>query len=126
VNGKLLIVFAVIACLAAGSPAAFAHHGTSDYDVSILLSLHGTVTQFQFVNPHSILNFTVKNDQGKVEDWQGELQSPGMMLRRAHWNKDTLKPGDQVTVVGSPAKNGSKTMIIRKVVLADGQEFPVS
>ena len=83
-NGKLLIVFAVVAGLVTGSTATFAHHGTSDYDLTILLSLRGTVTQFQFVNPHSFLNFTVKNDQGKEEDWQGELQSKERPLEQGH------------------------------------------
>jgi hypothetical protein len=126
VTCKLLVILSVIAGLAIGSPATFAHHGTSDYDLNITLSLHGTVTQFQFVNPHSFLSITVKNDQGKDEEWLGELQSPGMLYRRGHWNKDTVKPGDQVIMVGSPAKNGSKSMIVRKVVTADGQEYPSS
>jgi Family of unknown function (DUF6152) len=57
---------------------------------------------------------------GKMEKWQGELTSPNH-LARAGWTKSTLKPGDQVTIIGGPAKSGSTTMWIRKV-LKDGQE----
>lgn len=100
------------------------HHGVSDYDVGTVVSWQVTVTDFMFVNPHSLLNFTRKNEQGQLEEWQGELQSPSMLSRRGHWTKDTVKPGDQITVFGCRARNGSKTMLVRKVVLADGQEYP--
>jgi hypothetical protein len=92
--------------------------------MSNLVTWHVTVADFLFVNPHALLTFTSKNDQGKVEEWQGELQSPSMLSRRGHWTKETVKTGDQITVVGCPARNGSRTMFLRKVVLANGEEFP--
>jgi hypothetical protein len=106
------------------SPAVFGHHGVSDYDMGTVVTWHVTVTDFVFVNPHALLDFTRKNDQDKVEDWQGELQSPNMLARKGHWTKDTVKAGDQITVFGCPARNGSKTMLVRKVVLSNGEEFP--
>lgn len=106
------------------SPAMFGHHGVSDYDVAKVVTWHVTVTEFLFVNPHSLLGFTRKDDQGKIEEWQGELQSPSMLSRRAHWTKDTVKTGDEITILGCPARNGSKTMLVRKVVLSNGEEFP--
>lgn len=106
------------------TPIAFAHHGVSDYDVANVISWQVTVTDFTFANPHSLLNFTRKNEQGQLEQWQGELQSPSMLARRGHWTKDTVKPGDQITVFGCRARNGSKTMLVRKIVLADGEEYP--
>jgi hypothetical protein len=120
-----LIIFYLAAAIALFviSPAAFGHHGISDYDLAQVLTLHVTVTEFQFVNPHSLLGFTRKNDDGKMEEWQGELQSPSMLARHSHWTKDTVKPGDQITIVGCPAKNGSKTFLVRKVVLASGEEL---
>ena len=99
------------------------HHGVSDYDMANVVTWHVTVTEFLFVNPHALLNFTRKNDQGKIEEWQGELQSPNMLSRRGNWTKDTVKTGDQITILGCQAKNGSKAILLRKVVLSNGEEF---
>lgn len=114
----------VVAVFLMVSPTVFGHHGVSDYDVTNVVSWHVTVTDFQFTNPHSLLNFTRKADDGKIEEWQGELQSPSMLSRKGHWTKETVKSGDQITIFGCPAKNGSKTMLVRKIVLADGEEYP--
>jgi hypothetical protein len=100
-----------------------AHHGASEYDMTKIVTLSGTVKELQFVNPHSLLTFTVKDDAGKVMEWQGELPSPNLLSRRG-WSRSTLKPGDQVTVIGSPAKNGEKGMQIKKLVFPDGHELP--
>lgn len=107
-----------------GASDGLAHHGVSDYDTNNVVSWKVTVTDFQFVNPHSLLNFTRKTDDGKAEEWQGELQSPSMLSRRGNWTRDTVKAGDQITIFGCPSRNGSKTMLVRKVVLADAREFP--
>jgi hypothetical protein len=118
-----IVLLATLAGLV--SPAViFGHHGVSDYDVATVVSWRVTVTDFQFANPHSLLDFTRKTDDGKTEEWQGELQSPSMLARKGHWAKDTVKPGDQITVFGCPARNGSKTMLVRKVVVSDGTEYP--
>jgi len=121
---KSIIYLAAVTAFFVISPAMFGHHGVSDYDMANVVTWHGTVTGFLFVNPHSLLDFTRKNDQGKVEEWQGELQSPSMLARRGHWTKDTVKAGDEITVVGCPARNGSRTMFLRKVVLSNGEEYP--
>ena len=123
-RNKPAIFLTFVAALFMIPPAMFAHHGVSDYDVETVVTWHVTVTGFVFVNPHALLDFTRKNDQDKIEDWQGELQSPNMMSRKGHWTKDTVKAGDQITIVGCPARNGSKAMLVRKVVLANGDELP--
>ena len=123
-RNRLATCLAAVAALFVISPVMFGHHGVSDYDVANVVSWHVTVTEFLFVNPHSLLGFTRKNDQGKIEEWQGELQSPSMLSRKGHWTKDTVKTGDQITIFGCPARNGSKTMLVRKVVLSNGEEFP--
>ena len=123
-RNKLAPCLAAVAALFVISPVMFGHHGVSDYDVANVVTWHVTVTEFLFVNPHSLLGFTRKDDQGKIEEWQGELQSPSMLSRRGHWTKDTVKVGDQITILGCPARNGSKTLLVRKVVLSSGEEFP--
>ena len=102
------------------SGPVFAHHGSAAYDMSKSITVTGTITDFQFVNPHVLISMDVKDPSGKVEKWEGELTSPNH-LARAGWTKSTLKPGDQVTLTGGPAKSGSPTMWIRKIT-KDGQE----
>jgi Family of unknown function (DUF6152) len=123
-GNKAAVLLAAVAALSVISPAAFGHHGVSDYDMDSVVTWHVTVSGFLFVNPHALLDFTRKSDQEKIEEWQGELQSPNMLSRKGHWTKDTVKAGDQITIIGCPAKNGSKTMLVRKVVLSTGEELP--
>ena len=108
--------------LSAAAPL-LAHHGASEYDMTKIVSLNATVKQLQFVNPHTLLVFTAKGDAGKVNEWEGELPSPNLLSRRG-WSRSTLKPGDQVTVIGAPAKNGQNGMQVKKLVFPDGHEMP--
>ncbi len=99
-----------------------AHHGTAAFDVSKMVTVTGTVTDFVYENPHVQLYFECKNEKGEVEKWQGELTAPNK-LNRAGWNKHTLKPGDMITVTGNQAKGGVHTLWIRKMIGPDGQEM---
>jgi uncharacterized protein DUF6152 len=117
---KLVLSLISLGILSILSGPAFAHHGSAAYDMTKSVTVTGTVTDFQFVNPHVLIAMDVKDPSGKVEKWQGELTSPNH-LSRAGWNKNTLKPGDQVTFIGGPAKSGSPTMWIRKI-MKDGEE----
>ena len=100
-----------------------AHHGSAVYDMENMTTVRGTVTEFQFSNPHAQILFDVKDEKGNVEKWVGETNS-ATALYRLGWKKDTLKPGDQVTVVGWRSKNGTATMHLHKLMLA-GQELPM-
>jgi hypothetical protein len=106
------------------SAPIYAHHGASAYDTKKSTTLKGTVTDFQFMNPHSELFFDVKDATGKVEKWTAEAVSM-VTMSRLGWSKNMFKPGDQITVVGNRAKNGSPTMRLSKVVLANGKEFVI-
>jgi hypothetical protein len=121
---RTVVAVAVLTLFTIRPPVMFGHHGVSDYDMANVVTWHVTVTEFLFVNPHALLSFSRKNDQGKIEEWQGELQSPNMLSRRGNWTKDTVKTGDQITILGCQAKNGSKAILLRKVVLSNGEEFP--
>jgi hypothetical protein len=104
------------------SAPIFAHHGASAYDTAKLTTLKGTVTDFQFMNPHTELSFDVKDSTGKVQKWTAEAASL-VTMSRLGWTKNIFRPGDQISVTGNRAKNGSYTMRLRKVALASGKEF---
>ena len=104
------------------SVSASAHHGASAYDMTKLTTLKGTVTDFQFINPHVQLAAEVKDENGNVEKWIAEANSPNVLSRNG-WTKDTVKPGDEVTLIGNRTKKGTKILLVQKVVLSDGQEL---
>jgi len=99
-----------------------AHHGNAEYDEKRPLTMKGTVTEFMWASPHSKIFLNAKDPKGSVVHWSIETLSPGK-LARAGWTKDAVKPGDQVTVTFSPAKNGSPTGFLQKVVFLDGKQL---
>lgn len=119
---KPFVLLAVLISLLSFSVSAFAHHGTANYDMTKVVTVKGTVTDFQFINPHTLILFDVKNDKGDIEHWQAEATSPNHLVR-AGWSKDIIKAGDQITISGFRAKNGSTVMRFQKMVLANGQEI---
>lgn len=99
------------------STVALAHHGTNaSYDPRKEVTLTGVVTKFIMMNPHGQLFFDVKGPDGKVVMWGGELHSIGL-LRRSGWTRDTLKPGDTVSVRGYPSRAGTPFMVVQEVVI---------
>jgi hypothetical protein len=115
-----MVSLTAFAALSVLSLPTFAHHGGAAYDMSNPVTLKGTVTDFRFMNPHSLVFFDVKNDKGEVEHWQGELTAPNK-LARAGWTKHSLNPGDQVTITGAVGKNNAHALTIRKLIGPDGQ-----
>jgi hypothetical protein len=100
-----------------------AHHGTNaSYDMSKLVTMTGTVTEFVWTNPHCQLYFDVKDEKGDLVHWGGEGGSPGV-LEKAGWNRKFLKPGDQITITVHPSKAGTPFGVIEKLVLPDGRTF---
>jgi Family of unknown function (DUF6152) len=121
-KAKPFVLIAVIVSFLSISLSAFAHHGVANYDMTKLVTVKGTVTDFQFINPHTLILFDVKNDKGVIEHWQAEATSPNHLVR-AGWSKDIIKAGDQITISGFRAKNGSTVLRFQKMVLANGQEI---
>jgi hypothetical protein len=107
------------AALLASAPM-WAHHGEANYDTDKVVSVKGTVSDFEFINPHTLITVDVKNDKGEIEKWACEARSPGMLVRLGGWDKNTLKPGYVITVSGYRAKNGTTVMRLQKLTLADG------
>ena len=119
-----LAFFVLAVCSVMISPGAFAHHGDAGYDTSKLVTVKGAVTEYHFQNPHIEIFVDVKKDD-QVEKWHGELNSPNLVSRMAGWNGKTLKPGDEIVLIGYRAKNGLNVLRLEKVLLANGTEiFP--
>ena len=94
-----------------------AHHSfKAQYDESRPITLKGTITKVDWNNPHVLMFLDVKDESGKVTNWELELASPNGLLSQG-WKVDSLKPGDEVSVTGFRARDGSKLANIRKVVL---------
>ena len=118
-------VTAFVLLLSLGRPTP-AHHGVGAwYDTTRSVTVKGTVTSFEWTNPHAYIYLDVKDAKGGVEKWSAEMGSVGM-LARAGWRRDTVKPGDEVTLTGKPAKDRKPTMLLDKAVLASGQELAAS
>jgi hypothetical protein len=116
-------VIVLLAVLSAGA-AVSAHHGAAAYDRSVTLTLKATVTEFVFKNPHIIISFDAPDDNGKIVHWSAEGGSSSGLARRG-WTWKTLKAGDQVTVVGNPARGmegkEARVMALTRVILPNGE-----
>jgi Family of unknown function (DUF6152) len=112
--------------LAAGLVAAvvpaLAHHSfAAEYDNNKAVKLTGTVTKVEWMNPHARFYIDVKDETGKVTNWEFELGSPNGLMRRG-WTRNSLKQGDAVTVSGYAAKDGSNLGNARTINLSDGRK----
>lgn len=104
----------------------FAHHGTNaEYDGKHPITLTGTVTEFEFVNPHVQIYFDAKDDKGNLVHWGCEAPSPGRLVRIG-WTRHELKPGDQITITLDPAKSGAPVGALRRLVTPEGKEMGVT
>lgn len=121
---NLLISLAMIIGILAVCGQVLAHHGNSSYDDKHPIALRATVTSFLWSNPHCQLYFDVKDDKGNIVHWVTETLAPPR-LTRAGWTKDSVKPGDQVTVVLIPAKNGAPLGHFHELIFPDGKKLDV-
>ena len=115
------LALGVALCATAGTVQLLAHHSfAAEYDANKPVKITGTVTKMEWMNPHARFYVDVKDADGKVTNWNFELGAIPVLLKQG-WRRDSLKAGDQVTVEGSRAKDGSSTANARSVVLADGR-----
>jgi hypothetical protein len=118
--------FTALALVASGlllSLPLAAHHGDAIYDVTAKnVTMKGSVTEWVWANPHCVLRFDVA-DNRQVAHWVAETTAPPSLIQRG-WTKQSLKPGDQVTVTVLPVKNGRTVGRLIEVVFPDGQKLP--
>ena len=109
--------------LLAGTPAAAHHAGATKYDEKKPVTMKGTVTKVEWMNPHIYFYIDVKDSSGKSVNWAIEGAPPNVLYRRG-WKKDALKPGDEVTVEGFlPRQAGLHDLNGRSVTLSDGRKI---
>jgi len=119
---RIRIALSILA-LTLGGASAWAHHSfAAEYDANKPITLKGTFTKMDWVNPHSWVYLDVKNADGKVENWAAETAPPNGLYRRG-WRKSSLKEGDQITVEGFMAKDGSHTINARSLTTAEGKRL---
>ncbi len=119
-RSKVLAILALGVGIATFSIPLFAHHGTAAMDNEKKVTLKGTVTEWLWSNPHCLLQFDVKGDDGKVVHWVGETQNP-VSMNNVGWSKAAIKAGDEVTVVVLPVKNGLPLGRVVSVALPNGK-----
>ena len=104
--------------LLVGGTAVLAHHSfAAEFDANKPITLKGIVTKVEWTNPHAWIHINVKDEAtGKVTNWGAEMGPPHGLQRRG-WRRDTLKIGEEVTIAGARAKDGSNRMNAQKVTL---------
>ncbi len=117
----LIARIAVCALLLAASPISAHHSVTTEFDATKPVTLRGTVTKIEWRNPHTYFYVEVKDTAGHAENWACETAGPTVLEARG-WNRDFLKVGDHITVLGYRAKDDVKVAAARTVVLADGKK----
>jgi len=120
-RAKLIGWAASLGLLLAAFPALAHHSFQAEYDADKPITLKGTVTKVEWTNPHARFYVDVKDDSGKVTNWNFELASPNGLMRQG-WTRHSLKVGDVVSVTGAMAKDGSNMANARTVTLADGRK----
>jgi hypothetical protein len=118
-----LVAFLSLAGLSLVCLPVSAHHGAAAYDESKEVVLkNASVTKFTWANPHTIIEFDVRDDKGSLTHWAGELGSPSAISVQG-WNKASIQTGDSLTIYIHQSKTGNPVGRISRVVLADGTQL---
>ena len=100
----------LVAGLLVNSLPAFAHHGDAGRYEDNVVVMQGTVVEMQLITPHSIIVVDVPDESGKMVRWQAEMGGRTAMIKDFGWTKDTVKPGDKITLTGRKVKSGAPYM----------------
>jgi hypothetical protein len=115
----LWYAIAAATAILVASPA-LAHHSFTMFDMSQKITLTGTVTSFEWTNPHAYIEIDVPDDTGVNKHWSIELGSPSILLQSG-WKFKSLKPGDKPTLIINPLKNGKNGGFLSQATLPDGR-----
>lgn len=118
-----------LALALASGTALVAHHGSNiSYQLDKTITVAGTVTEWEFVNPHPQIYFDVKDERGEVAHWAVELlPTPSMMKNmKVGWTRTTMKPGDQIKLVCNPSRVEGAKACLGKELEINGKAWPIA
>jgi hypothetical protein len=118
--GKFGVAIVFVVCIFAWGRTISAHHGTGlAYDTKNPITLKGTVTLYEWANPHIKIYFNVMDNKGAVKNWSCETMSPSRLAKRG-WTMDSMKSGSAITVTLDPSRTGQPSGFVVRIILADG------
>ena len=117
---RRLVVFTVT--FVAAAAISNAHHSLPAlFDTSTTVTVSGRVTEFEFVAPHGYIHLSVADEAGDETPWQIETYPPGMLIRKG-LTPQTLQPGQEISVVGHPTRDGRALMRLLAITMPDGEQ----
>lgn len=118
-----MILPALLALGVFSGGSALAHHSFAPYESTLQIKLSGVVSEFRWVNPHVYIEIDAADEKtGEKRHWLIEGASTSI-LNRAGWKFNMIKPGDRITVIVSPLRNGEPAALLKQITLADGRKF---
>ena len=117
---RLTTLMTAAAVVAAGAVVAMAHHSFTMFDQTKQVTLSGTVTEFQWTNPHAFIELDVTDEKGAVKHWSVEMGSPSILMQGG-WKFKDIRAGDKVTVKLNPLRDGRTGGLLLQVTLPDGR-----
>lgn len=124
VNAAIPRLSRIASMLACMPLAAQAHHSNTAYDMTKSVTWRVQVTEFRFVNPHAYVFFTMAEDGGRPVEGRCELAARTLLARQG-WTIDTIRPGEKLTIHGSPGRNEANVCLLGDFVRADGTAVDV-
>jgi hypothetical protein len=119
---NVLVILMGVSVLVATVPAVAHHSFSAEYDREQPMTLHGTLTKMEWINPHAWLHLDAKGPDGRLVNWAIECGAPQALFRRG-WTKDSVTTGVEIVVAGYRAKDGSLKVNGETIKFPDGRHF---